>query len=204
MSTLAKKRFTVEEYFDVEARTEYKNEYYHGEIFAMAGATIAHNDIVANLITAIGERLRGTPCRVMPSDTRIKCRTNLYTYADSLIVCGEREVLKYQKLETLLNPRVVFEVLSESTESYDRGKKFEHYQTIESFEEYVLVAQDRPHIDHFVRQSAGSWRLTMIDGLESKLKLATVGCELPFQVIFEGVTFPPETAAADERWAPPL
>ena len=198
MSTLAKKHFTVEEYFEVEARTEYKNEYYQGEIFAMAGATIAHNDIVANLIGELRNRLRGSPCRVMPSDTRIKCRTNLYTYADALIVCGEREILKFKNLETLLNPRVVFEVLSESTESYDRGKKFEHYQTIPSFEEYVLVAQDRAHVDHFVRQSDGSWRLTMMDGLDSTFRLATVDCALPFQAIFEGVKFPPETRAANE------
>ncbi len=196
MSTLAKKHYTVEEYFELEARAEYKNEYYQGEIFAMAGATIAHNDIVANLIGELRETLRGSPCRVMPSDTRIKCRTSLYTYPGALIVCGEREILKFQNLETLLNPRVVFEVLSESTESYDRGKKFEHYQSIATFEEYVLVAQDRAHVDHFVRQTDGSWRLTMMDGLESTLRLATVNCALPFQAIFEGVTLPPEATTA--------
>ena len=187
MSTVAKERYTVEDYFEIEARTEYKNEYYQGEILAMAGATIAHNDIVANLIIAFGERLRGSPCRVMPSDTRIKCSTDLYTYSDALIVCGEREIVRYKNLETLLNPRVIFEVLSESTESYDRGKKFEHYQTIPSFQEYVLVAQDRPHADHFVRQSDDSWRLKMFDGLESTLRLASVDCELPLRAIFEGV-----------------
>jgi Uma2 family endonuclease len=191
MSTVAKKHYTVEEYFELEARTEHKNEYYRGEVFAMAGASVAHNDIVVNLIIAIGERLRGTTCRVMPSDIRIKCRTDLYTYADALIVCGERELLKLQGLETLLNPKVIFEVLSDSTESYDRGKKFQNYQSIPSFQEYVLVAQDRPHVDHFVREPDGSWRLRMINGIESTLRLPTVDCELPFRAIFEGVTFPP-------------
>ncbi len=199
MSTVAKKRYTVEDFFELEARTDYKNEYFQGEVFAMAGATIAHNDIVANLTIAIGERLRGLPCRVMPSDTRIKCRSILYTYADTLIVCGEREIFRYKNLETLLNPRVIFEVLSESTESYDRGKKFEHYQTIPSFQEYVLVAQDRPHVDHFVRQSDDSWRLKMLDGLESALRLASVDCELPFQAIFDRVAFPPATELLPSR-----
>jgi Uma2 family endonuclease len=128
----------------------------------------------------------------MPNDIRIKCRSNLYTYADTLIVCGERELLKYQGLETLLNPKVIFEVLSESTESYDRGRKFQHYQSIPSLQEYVLVAQDRPHVDHFVREQDGSWRLRMINGIESTLQLATVDCELPFRAVFDGVTFPPE------------
>jgi Uma2 family endonuclease len=198
MSTIAKKHFTVEEYFEHEARADYKSEYYHGEVFAMAGASVAHNDIVTNLIVAIGERLRGMPCRVMPSDMRIKCPTNLYTYADALIVCGEREVLKYHGLETLLNPRVVFEVLSESTESYDRGKKFQHYQSIPSLQEYVLVAQDRPHVDHFARNPDGSWRLTMIDGSENVLQLTTVDCELSFHAIFDRISFPPQQESASE------
>jgi Uma2 family endonuclease len=192
MSSVAKNRFTLEGYFELEARTQHKNEFYRGEVFAMAGASIAHNDIVTNLIGELRETLRGTPCRVMPSDVRIKCPTNLYTYADVLIVCGERELVKYQGLETLLNPRVIFEVLSESTESYDRGKKFEHYQSITSLQEYVLVAQDRPHIDHFVRQEKGVWVLRMIDGVESVLPLSTVKCELPFGAIYDRVAFLPE------------
>jgi Uma2 family endonuclease len=192
MSMLAKKRYTVEEYFALEARTDHKNEFFQGEIVAMAGASVAHNDIVANLIGELHNSLRGTACPAMPSDIRIKCRSNLYTYADALIVCGERELLKYQGLETLLNPNVIFEVLSESTESYDRGKKFQDYQSIPSLQEYVLIAQDRPHIDQFVRDTDGSWRLRMIDGIESDLQLASLDCRLPFRALFGGVKFPPE------------
>jgi Uma2 family endonuclease len=198
MSTAAKGHYTLEEYFELERTSLEKYQYYRGEVFAMAGASVAHNDIVTNLIGELRDKLRGTPCRVMPSDIRIKCPTNLFTYADALIVCGERELLKYQGLETLLNPKVVFEVLSESTESYDRGKKFEHYQSIPSLQEYVLVAQDRPHIDHFVRKGDGKWQLTMIDGIASSLRLATVDCELTFRAIFEGVTFPPQTEVTVE------
>jgi Uma2 family endonuclease len=197
MSTVAKKRFTIEEYFEHEARADYKSEYYGGELFAMAGASVAHNDIVTNLIGELREALRGTACRVMPSDMLIKCPTDLYTYADALMVCGEREVLKHRGLDTLLNPSVVFEVLSESTESYDRGKKFEHYQSIPTLQEYVLVSQDRPHVDHFVREKDGSWRLRMIDGMEGVLRLAAIECELRFAAIFDRVEFAP--AAADAR-----
>jgi len=198
MSTLAKKHYTVEEYFELERTSEEKYQYYRGEVFAMSGASPPHNRIVRNLIRHVGNALEGSSCEVFPADQRIKCPALLYTYADASIVCGEAEFIECQGLETLLNPKVIFEVLSPSTERFDRREKFKHYQDIPSFREYVLIAQDGPHIDHFLRQSDGSWRLRMMDGLENTLQLETVDCALTFRAIFDHVAFPPEAEPVAE------
>jgi Uma2 family endonuclease len=192
MSTAAKKHYTLEEYFELERSSLEKYQFYRGEVFAMSGASPPHNRIVVNLIRHLGNALADGPCVVFPADQRIKCPSALYTYADASIVCEEAQFTKQQGLETLINPKVVFEVLSPSTEQFDRGKKLEDYQSLESLQEYVLVSQDRPHVDHFVRESDGSWRLRMINGMESKLRLSTVQCELAFRAIFDGVVFPAE------------
>jgi Uma2 family endonuclease len=198
MSTVAKKHYTVEEYLELERASLEKYQYYRGEVFAMSGASPLHNRIVVNLIRHLGNALADGPCVVFPADQRIKCPTALYTYADASIVCGEAEFIKQQGLDTLINPKVIFEVLSPSTEQFDRGNKFEDYQSLESFQEYVLVAQDRPHVAHFVREQDGSWRLRMFNGIESTLQLATVDCQLSFRAIFDRVAFPPQTGVAVE------
>jgi Uma2 family endonuclease len=198
MSTVAKKHYTLEEYFELERASVEKYQYYRGEVFAMSGASPPHNRIVVNLIRHLGNALAGGSCVVFPADQRIKCPSALYTYADTSIVCDEAQFTKQQGLETLINPKVVFEVLSPSTEQFDRGKKFEDYQSLESLQEYVLVSQDRPHVDHFVRESDGSWRLRMINGMENKLRLSTVQCELALRAIFDGVAFPAEPEFAAE------
>jgi Uma2 family endonuclease len=187
MSTLPTKRYSVEEYLDLEEGADYKSQFYNGEIFAMAGASFPHNQIALNIAAELREKLRGTPCQALPSDVLIKCRTGLFTYADAVVVCGEPEVIRHRGLDVLLNPKVIVEVLSESTESFDRGKKFTHYKTIDSFEEYLLVAQDRYFVDHFQRDDDGSWRLNSVTGLDGTVKFGSVTCSLLMSQIYERV-----------------
>ena len=159
MSTQPKTFLTPEQYLDIERKAEYKSEYYRGEMFAMAGASLAHNTLVANLIGEFHGKLRAGPCRVLPSDMRVRVTsTGLYTYPDVVVVCGEPRVLDNQ-MDTLLNPSVLVEVLSPSTEDYDRGRKFEQYQSIESLREYLMLASDRVHADLYTRQPDGRWLL---------------------------------------------
>jgi len=189
MSTAANKRYTPEEYLNLERAAPWKSEYLDGEIFAMAGTSRQHVRIVRNLIARIDEQLRDTPCEVLGSDMRVKVsRTGLYTYPDTTIVCGELE-FEDQKFDTLLNPKVVFEVLSESTEAYDRGKKFRHYGQIPTLAEYVLVSQTEPVVDRFVRQPDQSWRVITYQGLEAVLELESVPCRLRLEDVYFKVEF---------------
>ena len=160
MSTLPKPRLTPEEYLEIEDAAEFKSEFYHGEMFAMAGATYNHNLIAGNVLRHLGNQLLGRPCSTCGSDMRIHVpRTGLYTYADALVICGEPRFLDRKQM-TLLTPTVIVEVLSASTEAYDRGRKFDHYQSIESLREYLLVASDRMSASLYRRQS-------QFDGLPS-------------------------------------
>ena len=133
---------TEAEYLAEERKRPFKSEYFRGEVFAMVGASEKHNLIVANLITTLNMQLKGKPCRVYPSDMRLKIeKSKLYTYPDVMVLCGERQFVD-EKNDTLLNPEVIIEVLSDSTESYDRGVKFEHYRTAPSLKEYILISQN--------------------------------------------------------------
>lgn len=153
-----RKTWTVEEYLALERSSGDKHELFAGEIFAVAGASYEHNLIVGNLVTALNLAL-GERCRVLPSDMRLHIRaTGLYTYADASVVC-DRPELTDERPPSLLNPLILFEVLSDSTESYDRGKKFENYRTIPSLMHYVLVAQDRVLLERYARQPDGTWNL---------------------------------------------
>src|SRR5258707_11211141 len=139
MSAAPQKRYTPQEYLALERAAPFKSEYYRGEIFAMAGATRQHCRIGANLVARVDEQLRSTPCEAFGSDLRVRVLpTGLYTYPDVTVACGELE-FEDRAGDTLLNPKAIFEVLSESTEAYDRGKKFDHYRHIPSLTEYVLV-----------------------------------------------------------------
>ena len=140
MSSLPKARFTPEEYLALERQAEYRSEFFHGEIFAMAGASREHNLIAGNVSRELGNQLKGRPCETYQSDMRVKVSdTGLYTYPDVVVACGEL-AFEDDEVDTLLNPTLLIEVLSESTESYDRGKKFGYYRTIQSLAEYLLVA----------------------------------------------------------------
>lgn len=178
-------RISVEEYFELERGSEVRHEYYEGEVFAMVGASLSHNLIVTSLVKALSLQLdRG--CLVCVNDMRVFVQaTGLYTYPDLLVVCGKPQ-LADRRGETLLNPRVILEVLSDSTEAYDRGRKFDHYRAIESLTDYLLVAQDEAKIEHYTRQKDG-WLLTQVKGLDDVLPLPSIGCELRLAEVYEQV-----------------
>jgi Uma2 family endonuclease len=191
MSTVPQRRFTPEEYLALERQAEYKSEYLDGQIYAMTGASRQHNRIVLNAGAALHGRLRGGPCEAFVNDMRVKVSpTGLYTYPDIAVVCGEAR-FEDRELDTLLNPAVVFEVLSDSTEKYDRGEKFVHYRRQESLAEYVLVAQSRIRVEHFQREG-DRWMLSEVNGPDSTLRLNTVGCEISLRDLYERVEFPEE------------
>ena len=190
MATVPKHYITPEEYLQRERNAEFKSEYYRGEMFAMAGASANHNLIVLNAGSSLREQLKKKPCRVYPSDLKLKIKaTGLFTYPDLTVVCGEPQ-LESDVGDVILNPVVIVEVLSESTEAYDRGKKFEQYRTIASVMHYVLIAQDRFSIDCFSRQPDGSWSLTSCQGIESKIRIESIDCELIVSEVYDKVIFP--------------
>ncbi len=192
MSTLPKTYLTPEQYLEIERRAECKSEYYQGEMFAMSGASREHNLIVASILFSLYSQLRSSRCETYPSDMRVHVRsTGLYTYPDVVIACQEPQFLDGQ-LDTLLNPTLLIEILSPSTEAYDRGRKFDHYQSIESLRQYLLVSSDRIHADLYTRQLDGGWLLTSADGPAGTLSLASVNCQIALADVYEKVDF--ETA----------
>lgn len=190
MSTQPKTRYTPEEYLALERKAAYKSEYFNGEIFAMAGASPRHVLIVTNLVIQLGVQLKKRACTVYSSDLRLNVApTGAYTYPDVIVVCGEPQFSDEQK-DTLINPNVIVEVLSESTQGYDRGGKFEQYRTLESFKECVLVAQDKPHVEHFTRQSDNRWILTETNNMEDSIELISINCTLALEEIYDKVELP--------------
>lgn len=191
MSSLAKTLYTQEQYLALERSATYKSEYLNGQILAMAGASLEHNTITANFVRVIGNRFTGRPCHVFSSDMRVKViATGLYSYPDVVAVCGEMHFDDVQR-DTLTNPGVIVEVLSPSTEAYDRGEKFVHYRRLGSLAEYVLVAQDRVRVEHYLRQAAG-WVLTEMSDLDSHLNLVSIDCAVSLRDLYDKVEFPPE------------
>lgn len=189
MSTVPKDYVTPEEYLLQERKAEFRSEYFRGEMFAMAGASANHNLIVLNAGSNLREQLKKKPCRVYPSDLKLRIEaTGLYTYPDLSIVCGDPQ-LESDSGDVLLNPVVLVEVLSDSTEAYDRGKKFEHYRTIPSLKHYVLISQDRHSIDCFSHQADGSWNLMSCQGLDGKISLDAIACELLAVEVYDKVVF---------------
>jgi Uma2 family endonuclease len=187
MSTLAKTHYAPEEYLELERAAEFKSEYFNGEIYAMSGASRRHALIVTNLVADLGRQLKKLPATVYSSALRVKVNpTGLYTYPDVIVMCGEAQFSDEQK-DTLINPNIIIEVLSESTKDYDRGGKFEQYRTLESFKEYVLVAQDKPHVEHFVRQPDNRWILTETNRMEDSIELSSIGCTLALTEIYDKV-----------------
>lgn len=187
MSTSPKTFLTPDEYLEIERKAEFKSEYHNGEMFAMAGAKSDHNLLVTTFVSLLYPQLRSRPCHIYANDMRVRVSaTGLYTYPDVAVVCGELRFLDEHE-DTLLNPNLVVEVLSPSTEAYDRGRKFEQYQTIESFTEYLLVSSDRVHVDLFRRQPGGDWLLKSSDRLEDPLDLQSIGCRLSLADLYEKV-----------------
>ena len=189
MTAVLKTKLTAREYLALERRAEFKSEFFNGEMFAMAGASPRHNFIRENLSVEIGSRLKGSPCRTISADQRVHVsRTGLYTYPDLLIMCGP-PVLDPEDDHAIINPVAIVEVLSPSTEKYDRGAKFRNYQQLPSLMEYILVAQDEAVIERFVRQADGSWGLISFVGLEATLAFTTVPVQIPLTDVYSGVSF---------------
>ena len=192
MSAIPKHKMTMEEYIEFDKNNEGRWEYFDGEVIDMAGASVSHNRISRNLIGVFDRKLEGGPCEAFTEGMRIKVPKALpYRYPDVVVVCGEMIIEKIQGQEMLVNPLLIIEVLSSSTEGYDHGAKFTSYQSIESFQEYLLIAQDRPHITQYARQQDGQWLRKDIEGMESVLKLACMDCEITFDQLYRLVKFSP-------------
>lgn len=185
-----KKWITPAEYLQQEIASPEKHEYYRGEVFQMAGGSPNHNRITINLQSELYLRLKGKDCQVNNSDTRIKVSaTGLYTYPDLSVSC--KPVMREDDAtETLLNPKIIVEVLSPSTEQYDRGTKVKHYRQIASVMEIVLVSQSEALIEHYVRKDDSAWTLITCSGLDTNLKLPSIACEVPLALIYANVEWP--------------
>jgi len=189
MDALPRKHLTQEEYLAIERVAQWKSEYYQGEMFAMAGGSEAHNRLIVNFTGELFGRLKGSSCFVNSSDLRVQVsKSGLYTYPDLTIVCGESQFADSFK-DTLTNPVVIIEVLSPSTEAYDRGEKFRLYRELPSLREYVLVSQDRPVVDQFIRDETGGWCVLLTQGLESVLTLQSCGVVIPMSALYDRVEF---------------
>jgi Uma2 family endonuclease len=178
------------EYLAREYIAESRSEFLAGEVRAMSGASWVHNVIVSSLHDLLGAQLRGHGCRGVSHDLRVRVeKQDCYFYPDFVVICGPPELIGDPN-DTLLNPRLIVEVLSPTTEAYDRGAKFFHYQQIPSLQQYVLVSQDRPLIEVFTRQSDGLWRYQPFVGLEITATFSALEASLPLAELYRDVTFP--------------
>jgi Uma2 family endonuclease len=190
MATEPDRRYTVEEYLALESKSEVRHEYWNGQIFAMTGGSPEHNQINSNVSRSLGNQLEDRPCSVYISDQRVKVpATGLYTYPDIVVVCGEQRYETIDGVKTLLNPNLIVEVLSSTTEDYDKGRKFDHYRSIDSLKEYFLIAQDKPHVMLHVKQSDGKWLLSETNDIESTIHLPLIDCRLALKEIYRRVQF---------------
>jgi Uma2 family endonuclease len=190
MSSQPKTSLTPEEYLAIERKAEYRSEYFNGEMFAMTGASRKRNLIALNIAGEFRQQLKGQPCEAYVNDMRVRIpATGSYTYPEVVVVCGEPE-FEDDFVDTLINPSLLVEVLSESTESYDRGRKSGYYRTIQSLAEYLLVAQDEYKAEQYVKQPDRRWLLTDIRSLEGVIELASVPCILALKEVYDKVTLP--------------
>ncbi|MEK6300470.1 MAG: Uma2 family endonuclease [Acidobacteriota bacterium] len=189
MSTLAKHKYTPEEYLELERAAERKSEFLNGEIFAMSGASARHALIVVNTSAELRDLLRDRACTVYSTDLRTRVSyEGLYTYPDIVVVCGEPKFID-DTFDTLTNPILIVEVLSPTTKNYDRGEKFEQYRKIESLKEYLLVAQDSPRVEHYIRQIDGTWLFSEIESRDSTIYLPSINSTLSLAEVYAKVDF---------------
>lgn len=185
------RKLTEAEYLATERAAESKSEFYDGEMFAMAGGTRRHSLIGANLGREFGGKLRGKPCVAYNADLRVKVQASgLFTYPDLSVGCGDERFLDSEE-DTLLTPVLIAEVLSDSTESYDRGTKFDHYKKIPTLREYLLVRQQEPSVEQFIRQPGGDWLLRQATGLKAKLVVPSLKITIVLSEIYAKVKFTP-------------
>ena len=196
MSSLPNQKYTVDEYFAMERTSDVRHEYHNGEIFAMAGASFNHARIVQNISLSLGNKVTGKgSCEVVTNDIRVRINDLRYVYPDVIVVCGGPDL---GHSDTLLNPNVVFEILSDSTDDYDQNKKFEYYQRIATLTDYILVAQDRTHIKYHQREGNtwSQYRTTIYTNPTDTLSIASIGCTLAVADVYARVIF--ETLPTDD------
>lgn len=192
MSALPKYKYSLEEYLELDANSEERLEYWDGEIFSMSGVSNEHDQLETNLIYRTKRQLEGRACRVFAANMRIKVPSMPpYRYGDVSGLCGQPKFEKIGGVDVLTNPSLIIEVLSPSTEAYDRGDKFTNYKSIPSLSEYLLVAQHRAHVSQFIKQADGSWLNLEFNALDDVLKIVTLDCELTLAEIYQDVEFPP-------------
>ena len=191
MSALPKPKYTIEQYIELEQSSEERYEYFDGEVFAMAGGSLEHAIIATNIAGSLNNKLSGKNCRAINSDMRVKVPADPpYRYPDVTVVCGEPVTEKYLGQVMLVNPVLLVEVLSPTTTDYDKDEQFLGYQSIASFQEYLLVAQERPHVTRYVRQADNQWVRSDFIGLDSAVELKSLGVTLSLSEIYQGVSFP--------------
>jgi Uma2 family endonuclease len=192
MAANPERRYTLEEYLELDRTSEERLEFWDGEVFCMSGGSSAHDRIIINCIVKLSARLDASNCRVCSADMRIKVPSAPpYRYADLSALCGEAEMEKVGGVDALVNLTLIVEVLSPSTEAYDRVDKFTHYKSIPTLREYLLVAQHRPHVTRLFKDDEGKWIHSEVNDLESSLRLQSLDCELPMSEVYRDVTFDP-------------
>lgn len=196
MQKPAKKYFTVEEYLELEDAAEYKSEYYQGEIFAIAGGSINHNQIIVNVVTQLNQAHPHHKCRSFATELKLWIKEiDFFSYPDLVIICDKPQFYP-ARTDIILNPLIIIEVLSKSTEAYDRGKKFQFYRSIPSFQEYILIDQYSVHIDQFYIDSQGKWTLRDYNDIKDILKFSKIDFEIPLEKVYELVDFELEENAS--------
>lgn len=191
-----KQRYTLEEYFELERTSEERFEFWDGEVFCMSGGSRTHELVIRNILVNLTTKLGGRHCEAFTSNTRVKAPSAPpYRYPDLSALCGEARFEKIGGVDTLINPMLIVEVLSSSTESYDRGDKFSHYKSIPNFGEYLLVAQYRPHVTQYIKYDERTWLQREYNDLDAEFTLSSLVCELSLREIYQNVIF-------DETQAP--
>ena len=203
-------RYTPEEYLRLEREADERHEYLDGEIFAMAGESWEHGDVSVNLVAELGRQLKGTACRARTKDTKVRSGPlpynsrrpkGLFSYPDVVVICGEPEYLDDYG-DVVTNPAAIFEVLSPATELRDRNLKFQRYDKWNpTLHDYVLISQSAPLVEHFQRQTGGSWLYRRYEGLEQCVPLASIGCTLALSDLYDRVEFPTEESELEEEVA---
>jgi Uma2 family endonuclease len=189
MSALPQKNMTEADYLEFERGSDTRHEYLSGQIYAMSGASRNHNIISSNINGLLYNHLDESPCEHYQSDMRVHIpATGLYTYPDLSVACAEIQLLD-DKFDTLLNPVIIFEVLSATTEKYDRGEKFQSYRTLPSLQEYVLISQNQARIEHYLRQKDNKWSLTDVLGLNATFELPSIKLVLALDDVYRKVSF---------------
>jgi len=195
----SKSAYTVDQYLKIERAAEERHYFVDGEIYAMAGESNAHGEISVNVVAAIASQLKGTRCRARTKDTKVRSgpilsagetTRGMFSYPDVMVICGEPE-FHDALTDVVLNPKAIIEVLSESTEAFDRGEKFTRLQTWNpTLTDYILISQDQPQIEHYTRQADGTWSYRRTTGLDAVVAIPSIQCSLKLADVYDRVVFP--------------